>query len=58
MARCKTELRFRDECVQACKTLDLVGDLAAPAGCDLVGHVIAHRSGHRLNSDLVQCAVL
>ena len=48
-------LRFRDECVRH-KTLDLVGDLAL-AGCDLVGHVIAHRSGHRLNSDLV-CALL
>ncbi len=46
-------LRFRDECVRH-KTLDLVGDLAL-AGCDLIGHVIAHRSGHRLNSDLV-CA--
>jgi UDP-3-O-acyl-N-acetylglucosamine deacetylase len=45
-------LRFRDECVRH-KTLDLVGDLAL-AGCDLVGHVIAHRSGHRLNGDLVR----
>lgn len=51
----QTELRFRDECVRH-KTLDLVGDLAL-AGCDLVGHVVAYRSGHRLNSDLV-CAVL
>lgn len=51
----QNELRFRDECVRH-KTLDLVGDLAL-AGCDLVGHVVAYRSGHRLNSDLV-CAVL
>ncbi len=48
----ENELRFRDECVRH-KTLDLVGDLAL-AGCDLVGHFIAHRSGHRLNADLVR----
>ncbi len=48
-------LRFRDECVRH-KTLDLVGDLAL-AGCDLVGHVVAHRSGHRLNSDLVWAVI-
>ena len=46
------ELRFRDECVRH-KALDLVGDLAL-AGCDLVGHFIAHRSGHRLNAELVR----
>lgn len=46
------ELRFRDECVRH-KALDLVGDLAL-ADCDLVGHFIAHRSGHRLNADLVR----
>ena len=46
------ELRFRDECVRH-KALDLVGDLAL-AGCDLVGHFVAHRSGHRLNSELVR----
>jgi len=45
-------LRYRDECVRH-KTLDLVGDLAL-AGCDLVGHFIAHRSGHRLNAELVR----
>jgi UDP-3-O-acyl-N-acetylglucosamine deacetylase len=45
-------LRFRDECVRH-KALDLVGDLAL-AGCDLVGHFVAHRSGHRLNADLVR----
>ena len=32
---------------------DLVGDLAM-AGCDLVGHFIAHRSGHRLNAELAR----
>jgi UDP-3-O-[3-hydroxymyristoyl] N-acetylglucosamine deacetylase len=45
-------LRYRDECVRH-KMLDLVGDLAL-AGCDLVGHFIAHRSGHRLNAELVR----
>jgi len=31
----------------------LIGDLAL-AGCELVGHFIAHRSGHRLNAELVK----
>ncbi len=46
------ELRFRDECVRH-RPLDLVGDLAL-AGCDLIGHFVAHRSGHRLNAELVR----
>lgn len=46
------QLRFRDECVRH-KALDLVGDLAL-AGCDLSGHFVAHRSGHRLNAELVR----
>ncbi|MES1213029.1 MAG: UDP-3-O-acyl-N-acetylglucosamine deacetylase [Singulisphaera sp.] len=46
------ELRYRDECVRH-KALDLVGDLAL-AGCDLIGHFVAHRSGHRLNAELVR----
>jgi len=45
-------LRFRDECVRH-KALDLVGDLSL-AGCDLIGHFVAHRSGHRLNAELVR----
>ncbi len=45
-------LRFEDECVRH-KMLDLVGDLAL-AGCDLVGDFVAHRSGHRLNAELVR----
>ena len=45
-------LRFADECVRH-KTLDLIGDLAL-AGCDLIGHFVAHRSGHRLNAELVR----
>ncbi len=48
----QNQLRFRDECVRH-KALDLLGDLAL-TGCDLVGHVIAHRSGHRLNAELVR----
>ena len=46
------QLRFPDECVRH-KVLDLVGDFAL-AGCDIVGHVIAHRSGHRLNAGMVR----
>ncbi|MEE8450620.1 MAG: UDP-3-O-acyl-N-acetylglucosamine deacetylase [Thermoguttaceae bacterium] len=45
-------LRFADECVRH-KLLDMVGDLAL-AGCDLIGHFHAHRSGHRLNAELVR----
>ena len=46
------ELRFEDECVRH-KALDLVGDLAL-TGCDLVGHIAAYRSGHRLNAELIR----
>jgi UDP-3-O-acyl N-acetylglucosamine deacetylase len=46
------ELRFSDECVRH-KTLDLIGDLAL-AGYDVVGQITAHRSGHRLNAELVR----
>ncbi len=54
------QLRFPDECVRH-KLLDMVGDLAL-AGCDLVGHFVAYRSGHSLNAELVrtiqaECAV-
>lgn len=45
-------LRFEDECVRH-KVLDLVGDLAL-AGCDIQGTIIATRSGHRLNAELVR----
>jgi UDP-3-O-acyl-N-acetylglucosamine deacetylase len=45
-------LRFPDECVRH-KALDLVGDLAL-AGCDIHGQIIAYRSGHRLNAELVR----
>ena len=46
------ELRYPDECARH-KILDLVGDFGL-AGCDIVGHVIAHRSGHRLNAEMVR----
>jgi len=45
-------LRFPDECVRH-KVLDLVGDLAL-AGRPVWGQVVAYRSGHRLNAQLVQ----
>lgn len=50
------ELRFDDECVRH-KALDFIGDLAL-AGCDVVGHFVAHCSGHRLNSELVKALLL
>lgn len=46
------QLRFRDECVRH-KALDVVGDLAL-AGCDIQGRIVACRSGHQLNAELVQ----
>jgi UDP-3-O-acyl N-acetylglucosamine deacetylase len=46
------QLRFENECV-AHKVLDLVGDLSL-ANCDLIGQFVAHRSGHRLNAQLVE----
>ncbi len=45
-------LRFPDECVRH-KILDLIGDMAL-MGIHLVGHIIAHRSGHALHNQLVQ----
>jgi len=43
-------LRFPDECVRH-KVLDVVGDLAL-TGCEVIGHVVAHRSGHALHAQL------
>lgn len=45
-------LRYHDECVRH-KLLDMLGDLAL-LGTALVGHVLAHRSGHHLNAALVR----
>jgi len=44
------ELRFQDECVRH-KLLDVVGDLAL-TGCEIIGHVVAYRCGHKLNAEL------
>ncbi|NIL98433.1 MAG: UDP-3-O-[3-hydroxymyristoyl] N-acetylglucosamine deacetylase [Planctomycetales bacterium] len=48
----ENELRYEDECVRH-KILDIVGDLSL-AGCRIVGKIVAHRSGHRLNAELVK----
>lgn len=45
-------LRYRDEFVRH-KALDLVGDLAL-AGHPVLGHVVAHRAGHRLHVELTR----
>lgn len=45
------ELRAPDECVRH-KILDCIGDVAL-LGCDLSGHVICSRTGHRHNAELV-----
>ncbi|MCI0491720.1 MAG: UDP-3-O-acyl-N-acetylglucosamine deacetylase [Planctomycetes bacterium] len=45
-------LRFADECARH-KALDVVGDLAL-TGCEVVGHVVAYRSGHRLHAELAK----
>lgn len=46
------ELRFPDECVRH-KALDLIGDLAL-GGYELIGHFVAHKTGHRLNAELLR----
>ncbi|MCC7473951.1 MAG: UDP-3-O-[3-hydroxymyristoyl] N-acetylglucosamine deacetylase [Pirellulales bacterium] len=45
-------LRFPEECARH-KMLDVVGDLAL-TGCEVVGHVVAHRSGHALHAELAK----
>ena len=45
-------LLFQDECARH-KVLDMIGDFAL-AGCRIVGKVIAHRTGHRLNAEFVR----
>jgi len=45
-------LRYADEPARH-KVLDLVGDLSL-CGFDLVGHVVAYRSGHALNVELAR----
>jgi UDP-3-O-acyl N-acetylglucosamine deacetylase len=46
----ENSLRFADECVRH-KVLDVVGDLAL-TGCEIVGHIVAYRCGHKLNAEL------
>ncbi|MEM9184939.1 MAG: UDP-3-O-acyl-N-acetylglucosamine deacetylase [Planctomycetota bacterium] len=45
-------LRYPDECARH-KALDVVGDFAL-AGRPIAGHIVACRSGHRLNAELVR----
>jgi UDP-3-O-acyl N-acetylglucosamine deacetylase len=45
-------LRFPDECVRH-KLLDVVGDLAL-TGCEIVGHVVACRTGHHHHAELAK----
>jgi len=47
----KDGLRFRDEFVRH-KILDLIGDLSL-AGMPIIGHIVAHKSGHGLNTQMV-----
>ena len=46
------ELRYPDECVRH-KTLDVIGDFAL-AGFDILGHITASRTGHRLNGEMIK----
>lgn len=46
------QLRFADECARH-KALDLIGDLAL-AGIDVIGRVVAYRSGHQLNGQMAE----
>lgn len=47
----ENSLRFGDECVRH-KILDVIGDLAL-ANRPIFGHIVAFRSGHHLNAELV-----
>jgi UDP-3-O-[3-hydroxymyristoyl] N-acetylglucosamine deacetylase len=46
------KLHFPDECARH-KLLDVVGDLAL-TGCEVIGHVVAYRSGHHLHAELAK----
>jgi UDP-3-O-[3-hydroxymyristoyl] N-acetylglucosamine deacetylase len=45
-------LRYHDEFVRH-KVLDIIGDLAL-VGMPVIGHVVAHKSGHSLNAQMVE----
>ncbi len=47
----KEGLRYQDEFVRH-KILDLIGDLSL-AGMPIIGHIVAHKSGHGLNAQMV-----
>ena len=47
----KDGLRYRDEFVRH-KILDLIGDLSL-TGMPIIGHIVAHKSGHGLNAQMV-----
>jgi UDP-3-O-[3-hydroxymyristoyl] N-acetylglucosamine deacetylase len=47
----KEGLRYKDEFVRH-KILDLIGDFAL-AGMPIIGHIVAHKSGHALNAKMV-----
>ena len=45
-------LRFEDECIRH-KILDCIGDLSL-LGMPILGHIVAHKSGHQMNHSLLQ----
>ncbi len=47
----KDGLRYKDEFVRH-KILDLIGDLSL-VGMPIIGHIVAHKSGHGLNAQMV-----
>jgi len=47
----KDGLRYKDEFVRH-KILDLIGDLSL-VGMPIIGHIVAHKSGHSLNAQMV-----
>ncbi|HYA85818.1 MAG TPA: UDP-3-O-acyl-N-acetylglucosamine deacetylase [Nitrospirota bacterium] len=47
----KDGLRYKDEFVRH-KILDLIGDLSL-LGMPIIGHIVAHKSGHALNAQMV-----
>jgi UDP-3-O-[3-hydroxymyristoyl] N-acetylglucosamine deacetylase len=47
----KEGLRYKDEFVRH-KILDLIGDFSL-AGMPIIGHIMAHKSGHALNAQMV-----
>ncbi len=52
----QNKLRFNDEPARH-KILDILGDLSL-IGCDLRGHIVAYRSGHPHNVELVRMLTL